>query len=387
MTTKKEKVLKLSSTRINTFLQCKLKYWYNYFEHLPKLENPAFKLGLAVHESLELAGHKWMERGLFNEEDTKEILDVFDKVAIREGIENLSVYQEGRRLVQNRLNEFDLGKGIISLEYRFGDNGGADVVTEEGVYLVGAMDKVIEVDEDTLLIVDYKTSKTIPTSDQLKSDIQLSIYDVAASMKWPKYKRNILALDLLKSEILYTYRTNESRQLFKHYLKNLRDAMAVFDKKEAIASLNMFCPWCDYKDYCPTYKEACEKSDYKFLSVLNYTSGELIKEWKTVRDTKKILEERERELSMIMIEKIKKDGANLLNGSEEIYIRQNSRTNYDLGTVSGIIPHEELMGLVSLNKKSVEEYMDENPSVKEKIEASAQTNYTTPFLAVKKIKE
>jgi CRISPR/Cas system-associated protein Csm6 len=148
----------------------------------------------------------------------------------------------------------------------------------------------------------------------------------------------------------------------------------------------MFCPWCDFKDYCDTYKSACEKSEYKFLSAVNYSPEQLLSEWNTVRDTKKILEERERELAMIIIEKIKMTGANLISGDDELYIRQNARTNYDLETVYRLVSPDDFKGLVNLNKKAVSDYLDANPAVKEEVESSAQANYTTPFLAVKKIK-
>jgi putative RecB family exonuclease len=384
---KSKKDIKLSATRINTFLRCKLKYWFNYHEHLPKLTNPSFKLGIAVHEALERAGQLWMEKGFFSEEDKKTILKLYDEVSVREGIFDYSIHKEGKELLKNRLNNFELGKGIINLEYSFGMNGCNNIVTEEGVPLIGAIDKVSEADEDTLLIVDYKTSKTAPTYDDLKSDIQLSIYDLVAHMKWPNYKRIILALDLLKSDILYTYRTEEEREEFKKYLKVIYDSMLKFTKKDAKASLNMFCPWCDYKDYCDTYKKACKKSDYKFLQTLDLSDEELVAEWKNVRDTKKILENRERELSMIMIEKIKKEGSNIYGEEEEVYIRQNSRTNYDTDVVAKLIPNEEFVKMANLNKKVVEGYMDSNPVVKREIENSASVNYTTPFLATKKVKK
>ena len=41
----KDDNISLSATRISTFLQCKLKYVFNYVSRLPKKSNPAFKLG------------------------------------------------------------------------------------------------------------------------------------------------------------------------------------------------------------------------------------------------------------------------------------------------------------------------------------------------------
>jgi len=245
----------------------------------------------------------------------------------------------------------------------------------------------VEIDEDTLLIVDYKTSKTAPTADQMKVDNQLSIYNLVASMKWPNYKRIILGLDLLKSEMLFSYRTPEEKEDFEHYLTAVHKQMVAFTKKEAKPLLNIFCPWCDYKEYCTSYEEACRKSDYKFQSVVKLPEAELVQEWQDVKSIKKILEMRDRELSMIIMEKIKREDANPVWGDKEVYIRQNARTEYDINVISKVVPADRLAKMVSLNKKAVETYADDNPAARDLIRGASSVNFTTPFLATKKIRK
>ncbi len=382
--------IKLSSTRISSFLACKQKYWFNYFSKMPKVSNPSFKLGTAVHESLELAGNIWKEKEKFSEKDVKKILEKYDNVSVSEGIEDYEIHAEGRELVSKRVKSFLTGRKIIGLEIKFGfwgENSGNDITSELGVPVMGAIDKVEELSDDTIIIIDYKTSKTAPTSSQMKNDIQLSLYDMVARKMFPQYKRVILALDLLKSEMLYTYRTNEQRQAFEHYLKAVYDQMLALREEDVKASLNMFCPWCDFKDYCSTYQKACSKSDYTFLPTMQYTTDQLIDEWEMVKSVKKILESRERELGMVMMEKIKLNSASLKGNDKEIYVRQNSSTNYDLSTVFNSVPSDDFANLVNLNKKAVETYMDMNPSIKEMISDTATTNYTTAFLASRKLKK
>lgn len=381
-----KKEIKISATRISSFLECKYKYWCNYVEHLPKVPSLAFRLGIAVHESLELAGQIWMKKEKFTAGDKKKILEKYEEVAIREGIQDMSIHIEGRKLVKKRVDSFDLGK-ILGLEIQFGFRGTKDVTTKDGVPLMGAIDKAIEIDEETLLIVDYKTSKTAPTADQMKVDNQLSIYDLVASYKWPEYKRIILSLDLLKSDMLYTYRTPEERVEFEHYLKEVYDQMLSFTKKDARAQLNTFCPWCDYKEYCTAYESACKKSDYKFLAATKLPEDKLVQEWQDVKSIKKILEERDRELSMILMEKIKREDLNPTWGDLEVYIRQSSRTNYDMEVISRVIPQERLVKMMNVNKSAVEEYANENPAARDLIFSAARVNFTTPFLATKKVRK
>ena len=382
--------IKVSSTRISSFTSCKQKYWFNYYSKMPKVSNPSFKLGTAVHESLELAGQIWKEKEKFSEEDIKKILEKYDTVSVNEGIEDYEVHAEGRELVSKRVRNFLTGNKIIGLEIKFGfwgEDSGNDITSELGVPVMGAIDKVEELSEDTIIIIDYKTSKTAPTSSQMRNDVQLSLYDMVARKMYPQYKRVILALDLLKSEMLYTYRTNEQRQAFEYYLKAVYDQMLALREEDVKASLNMFCPWCDFKDYCSTYQSACKKSDYTFLPTMGYSNDQLISEWEMVKSVKKILESRERELGMVMMEKIKANAANMKGDDKEIYVKQNSSTNYNLDTVYKSVPPDDFSSLVNLNKKAVETYMSMNPSIKEMIADTATTNYTSPFLASRKLKK
>lgn len=378
--------VKLSATRIGSFLQCKQKYWFNYVDHLPKLANPVFRLGLAVHESLELAGNIWQKKEKFTATDQKKILKRYDEVSVQEGIEDMSIHLEGKELVKKRLNDFDLGK-IVGLELEFGTKDDNDICTADGIPLIGAIDKVVEVDEDTLLIVDYKTSKTAPTPDQLKTDNQLSIYDLVGSLVYPQYKRIIVSLDLLKHDIMYSYRTAEERQEFSNYLKELYTQMSALKQEDAKPTLNTFCGWCDYKDYCSLYKNACERTDYAFKDPTTLDDKTLLEEWQRIRNTKRTLEQREIGLSSLLMDKIKAAGTNLQIEDTELYIRQNNRKSYDIKTVAETIPHDHFVELVNLNTTAVNKYMIKNPSVKERVNKSMNSSFTRPFLSTKKIKK
>ena len=388
------KIIKLSATRISTFLRCKKRYWYQYVEHMPKLSNPAFRLGIACHEALEFAGNIWLEgppdKDKFTDEEVGRILAEYLRVSVREGIEEMEVHAEGKALILSRLGSFRLGKKLISLELPFGfpTSKYPELATDQGVPLIGAIDKILALDDETLLIVDYKTSKTAPTPDQLKEDLQLSLYDLVGGILFPQYKRTILCLDMLKSEPVFTYRTPQQRVDFNDYLTEVYKQMSELQEEtKATASLNIFCPWCDFKDYCSEYTKACEKSNDTFLPLSKLSDNDLIEEYQRVSSTIKILDNRKRDLNMLIMEKIQRDGTDLKGEDTQIVIRQNARTNYDPRIVVGSVPIEDLPGMVSLNKKAVEDYCSQNPAVAKTIQDSATVNYTTPFLMTRKIKK
>ena len=43
--------------------------------------------------------------------------------------------------------------------------------------------------------------------------------------------------------------------------------------------------------------------------------------------------------------------------------------------------------MANLNKRAVDSYLDANPAIKGKVLRASRTNYTSPFLAVKKVKK
>lgn len=384
-----KRVIKLSASRIKTFLECKLKYKFMYQDRLPKVLNPAFKMGNACHEALEFAGNIWMKKGKFTKTDINKILEKYKEVAVKEGISDFAIHMKGEELVKSRLGGFDLGK-ILGLEIKFGmGKNSIDITTDDGIPLIGAIDKFIEIDSDTGLVVDYKTSAVVPTADDLRHDVQLSIYDLVASKIHPEYKRIILSLDMLKYDPVYTYRTEEEREYFSSYLTVIHKEMTKFTERDAKPTLNIFCPWCEYKEFCPEYEKALKKSDYKFLKTSTMESSEMFKQWKDVKNVMALLKGRERELTMLMQERIREQREQIEEGGKELYIRQNARGSYDPVKVAKYVPdYETFSKLVStLNNKAVMKYAETNPALKRKIEETKRVNYTAPFLAVKNSKK
>ena len=389
MAKKPKKEIKLSATRIGTFLQCKQRYWYNYIERLTKPDNPSFKLGLACHGSLEHAGNVWKDKELteFSDDQIEEILKVYDETSVKEGLNDYADHVLGRELTLSRLKNFSIGQKIVGVEDRFGFPDCQDIETSDGIKLIGAIDKTIEIDEDTVLIVDYKTSKFVPDTLKLKHDVQLSMYHLVAKKLYPQYKRIILSLDMLrKGEIIYTYRTDEEIDEFEKYLTAVHKEMSEIEESTVKPNLNMLCGWCDYVALCPSYQEFINSESCTFAQASSLSDSALIEEWTDIRVKKKLYESREKELTAAIMDKIQVQECTVASDTEEAYIRQNARTTYSARDVSRIIPVEDLPDLVTISPTKLKKYMDINPSIRPHIEEVAETNFTSAFLATRKVK-
>lgn len=370
----------MSATKMSMYLQCRWKYWCNYVLHLPRKPNVSFKLGLAVHEALALAGDIWKQHEGFTKEHIEKIKDMYKKVAAREGVSDTKVFNEGFQMVMNRLkNNFANGR-ILTIEDKF------EVYTDQGVLLMGAMDKVEEIRENTLLVSDYKTSKYFETTDQLKSDIQLSMYDLVASIKYPNYDRIQLCLDYLRNEPVYTYRTIGERLLFLEYLTAIHVELLKLKQEYATPTLNEMCNWCDFTEHCSAYQEAMDNKTFIKRSPENYSNDELVKEYVEIKNRKRILDNREKLLRDFIMRKIQSEEQEVIGQEKQIVIRQNAYTSYDPKIVYDTIPLEEFLKMSSISKKDVDEYLMRHPTGKDRILETAKKYYTTPFLNVKNFK-
>jgi RecB family exonuclease len=370
----------MSATRMSTYLTCKWKYWCGYVLHLPRKDNVSFKLGIAVHESLAKAGDIWKKKEQFTASDIRCIKDEYRKIAAREGIQNMMLYDDGLEMVLNRIDSFNLGN-IITVEDNF------KVTTSEGVVIIGAMDKVLELNEETILVVDYKTSKYFLTSDELKADIQLSIYDLVASIKFPEYKRIILSLDYLRSEPVYTYRTIKERRTFDKYLLAVYNEMIKLEEKDAKPAINDMCNWCDFKDSCPAYKDSVVKKSIFKKNLNEYDNDELVAEYLDVKNKARILYEYEKQLKTHIMQKIDEEESDLIGNGKQMYIKQNGKVSYDTATISKHVPKKDFLKMVTVGKKYVDEYLRMHPEVRPLVMETAQKSFTSPFLAYRTLKK
>ena len=205
----------------------------------------------------------------------------------------------------------------------------------------------------------------------------------------PKYKRIILCLDYLRSEPAFTYRSYRERKSFTQYMLAVYNEMLSLKEKDATATLNEFCNWCDFKDECPEYRKAAaanEKLEKK--NPESCTDGELASEYVRIKNKKRILDGYERKLKGYILTKIKADEEDLKDDDKVIYVRQNPSTTYDPKTVHGVVPLNEFLRMISVSKKKVDDYLEGMPAIdKSKIMGTATKSYTNPFLAIRTIRK
>ncbi len=165
------------------------------------------------------------------------------------------VYQEGltilRQYVRNHPTVSHLN--ILGIEVEFNINLGEFVLN-------GRIDRVDRVDDETVAIIDYKSNRILFTKEEVESDLQMSIYGLAAQALYPWAKRVVFRFHMLRhGQEIETTRTIEDLQDARDYvvsLGRLTETAETFPAK-----LNGYCGYCDHRKGCTAYQTAIEEGD------------------------------------------------------------------------------------------------------------------------------
>lgn len=373
----------LSASSIKTYLQCLLKYKYRYIEKKPVEQNKdALVLGTAVHEALEEMYTIVNNEDVSSAELYKRVYKKFMDTATAEGLGKLNLFQEGKDMVTRRLDRLSKEEKVVGLETRF------HLETKNGTPFTGAIDKLVELDEKTVVVVDYKTSKTAFTQTEADVDIQMSMYDLAVHMMYPQYETIVVVFDYVRlEEEVISHRTDEQRNLFVEFLDSLYEQMKALPEDEMLAQLNEFCGWCGYKNFCPKFAEVINHPDLTVARPDSMTDDEFISEWERIKNIARAVDSRKRSLQTQVNRRMRAGGKKISAEGKELYKVQTTRVSYNTRALFDVIPPEDLPNLVTPNAKSLERYAQNNPHLKEQIEEAASYTHNNAYYKTRKVKD
>lgn len=240
--------LKLSPSKIKTYLQCPRRFYYNVFLRLPTVRQDYHVLGEFCHYVLEL----WLEDYKYSWDKStlkKKLRDAF-AAALKEEIgEELkaipTLKEQAKELILNYFKQFVPPLEIIDREKKF------NLTIEKDNYKFGIRGIVDRIDErvDGIHILDYKTTKKV----QYLDDFQLCIYAVAMQVKLNKeVKKAEYALLRHKKPLCYDF-TDED---FVNVLAKIEDVgIKILKDRTWRKKTGPLCPYCDYCERCSQDEE------------------------------------------------------------------------------------------------------------------------------------
>lgn len=371
-----------SASSLKTLELCEYKYLRTYEEKHSKIEDQenALPFGTTVHLALEklYALHRTRQSSeyRFSKKDYDYIYEQFINKAAETKLMDVKLLDEGWSIIRGKMDSFDYSEKVLVTEFKF------DLKTPAGTSFLGYIDKIIEIDENTVAVVDYKTSMMAETQEEADSDIQLSMYDLAVSMVMPKYKTIVLVLDYLRLQPVMSYRTKEQRRLFSDFLDSTNKYIKDKDKSKVVPSLNSLCGWCPFKSECPEFIKAITESPASIPAIDKLPTDELISKWKQYRGISKAVESATSVLKMKIEEMMKESDDGIIGTSERLVSSQNTRLQYDIAGLRDIIPDSDLLKMCSISKNAVDKYVANHGDLSFKIRAAASVAYNSPYFKV-----
>lgn len=316
--------MRLSYSSLDTYQTCSLKYKFREIDKIPEEKSKEAVFGTLIHsamkfihepsllpptveQAIDFFGRNW-KGDLFENE-------LEERAAFVQGVEMIQRYYETNRVAETN---------PVALESRFSIEIGTE---ETGKHVIAGIIDRIDRTKDGYEIIDYKTTKKMPSQDKVDNDLQLSIYLRAFLERYPKEWERLdkitVSLYFLKHGVkLSSTRTREQLlALDETFLSVIR----AIENKEFSPTLSPLCDWCSFQKICPLWKHKFKAEAP--LPIEKTRAEQAIEEFLELRNTmaadKKKIAALQEEITSYMAQ----EGLERVFGSTGI-IGQSVRTSY-----------------------------------------------------------
>lgn len=247
---KKRTITYISYSQFETFRTCPLQYKYRYILKVPVPSTPALLFGDTIHKTIRL----FYEDVRAKKPVSKETLlgyygEQFPSGKYRHRTYEQSLFDHGKELLGEYYDTtFDPAVFVLSLEQPF------KIPILQSLFLGGKIDRVDQLPDGTIEIIDYKTG-TAPKKRDVHSDLQLSVYTLAASDpslygKKPEDIRVSLYFFEGQQKVSAT-RTREQADEVKEEVKKTAESI---EKSTFEPTPGRHCDFCEFRMICDAWK-------------------------------------------------------------------------------------------------------------------------------------
>lgn len=242
----------LSHSQIETFKFCPLHYKLRYILKIPTPQTASLSFGSTLH----LVMKEFSSKDTKNKDGKDEILKLLEKHWIPVGYESKKhqdlMKKRGEEYLKNYLKS-DLYKPEVPpklLEQKF------IFPIDRGLKIGGVIDRVDET-KNGIEIIDYKTTdfmnKDIPTEKELKKDLQLSIYAMAANKiaEEPLGKSlEEITLSLYFFDLGIKVSTTRTAEELEEARQEILKVKQEIETSDFACNKNYFCKDCEFSMFC-----------------------------------------------------------------------------------------------------------------------------------------
>lgn len=368
------KPFRLRQSMISSFLQCPDKFYATYEGGYS--ESSIFtKMGTAIHGVME---------DFYDESNTKTVNELFQLWWQNHGPSDLSLYEEWRVLIADYFKGLEAQErpNIIARELEF-----TGQIRE--IPISGTIDRIDRIDENTIMIVDYKTNMMPYTAEELRNSIQFKFYSLAVQQlkgQLGDFNTVICCYEMMRTgkrqSVSYTV---EDLEIFADWLEIIWAKM--LSGKDRDPKINKYCGYCQRRETCALYQQFLEAP----LSVVGADVDDVADELTKLKESAKIIKGRIDELESTLKDSIIDAGGPVEIAGRTWSLQTSQRVTYPFADVMNVLrgtEHEEALKNVMNNVSATTIKKLKLPDyITNELDAIKQVGFTSPSLKSTPIKE
>ncbi len=241
----------LSPTKINTYLECAVKYRYIYLDKIGRFymrARPGYSFGSTLHQALQTF-HQ--EGGVRSPE---QLVERYEEGWISAGYESKEQEDEFRQAGVEIIEAYHAAS-IERIEQQV-----ETILVESGIrtdmgpfILAGRVDRVDRHLDGSLEIVDYKSGRMDVTEEEVGASLAMSIYQLILRKNYPGM-RVISTIYSLRSGIQASSEMTDERALeFEQDILTLGQEIITRDFENVLPVRIEACEYCDFLSKCERY--------------------------------------------------------------------------------------------------------------------------------------
>lgn len=306
--------MRLSYSALDTYQSCPLKY---KFQEIDRIKTPKSKeavFGSTIHDTMKFIHTPGILSPTL-EQAMEHFTNSWNPAVFDSEQEERAAFSQGIKIIQEYYRKNDPKNfNIIDLESRFqieigpvksasGDPATPEFngVNPETHIISGIIDR-IDKTEDGYEIIDYKTTKKMPSQEKVDNDLQLSVYLKAFLTRYPKEIENLekvkVSLYYLKHGVKLTS-TRTVEQLQKSERLFL-DTIKIIEAGKFEPAVSPLCDWCGYQNLCPMWKHKFKELRRIDTEEINKSISEYIELKSAVNITKDRLAKLQEDIALYM---------------------------------------------------------------------------------------
>jgi putative RecB family exonuclease len=343
----------LSYSRLSRFETCPLSYRLHYIEKKQAEPGLPLRFGKTIHAVLERLIKEVVDDERTGPLSEERAIELYREAWGAEQLTGMDVFAEGLAILRRFIAEQGVvdHRDVLAIEKEFRLPVGPFEV-------LGFIDRVDWIDDETVEVIDYKTNHQLFTRDEVDTSLQMSLYEVAVRRLWPWAKKVKLTFWMLRHGVRQeTTRTEEQLADALAYVETL--GRQTETATEYPARLNSNCSYCDHRKQCPAYADALKGKREFIVEDLADLEG-VAREREEVARLAKALYARKEELEDILKAQLKEREELVLGG---VRYRMFATTSLDypleptlslLADATGLSRDEVLGKLGAIDKKALD---------------------------------